>query len=352
MPNIISQLQQAGIHSYGSEALALYESRINRYFTREYEALRHAGHTLESLGIPTNEGPMWDETKSLMDEHFDASLDLFRGFLDSEYMAYTMAEYGDEPKQILQSPLSLEEAERQKFKTICERAQLRGDEKIFNVGCGFGPLETYLFQTYRGLDVTSITPSRTQVTYINQCRENASHPLSRGKLRLIKGSFGEVPLEELGAGAYDIVFAIGAFEHINNLELAFERISQLLKPGARCYIHLIASRIVIPQFLDAKKTLIGKYFPGGKIWPFDTIAAQTRHLQLEQSWFLNGMNYWRTLEEWHRRYWKNMEALYGSVIKSREEARHWNDYFSLSKACFAPFDGELFGNGQYLFRKP
>jgi cyclopropane-fatty-acyl-phospholipid synthase len=168
---------------------------------------------------------------------------------------------------------------------------------------------------------------------------------------LIQGSFGEVSLEELGETSYDIVFAVGAFEHINNLDLAFERISQLLKPGGRCYLHLIVSRMVIPQFLDANQTMIGKYFPGGKIWPFDTVASQERYFKLDQRWFINGMNYWRTLDDWHRRYWESMDKLYGPIIRSEEEARHWNDYFVLSKACFAPFDGSLFGNGQYLFYK-
>jgi cyclopropane-fatty-acyl-phospholipid synthase len=351
MSDIASELEQAGIYPYGSSALQLHESRINRYFTREYEALQKAGHTLESLGIATDEGPMWCETESLMDEHYDARLELLRGFLDNEFMAYTMAQFGEAPEQVLQSPLSLEEAQRLKFKTICERANLKGDEKIFNIGCGFAPLETYLFQNHAEIDITSITPSTTQVSYINACRENPSHPLSQGRLRLIQGSFGEVPLAELGEAAYDIVFAVGAFEHINNLDLAFERISQLLKPGGKCYLHLIVSRIVIPQFLNANKTMIGKYFPGGKIWPYDIIAGQNSHLALTQRWFFNGMNYWRTLEEWHRLYWKNMDNLYGPIIRSHEEARHWNDYFSLSKACFAPFDGALFGNGQFLFHK-
>jgi cyclopropane-fatty-acyl-phospholipid synthase len=351
MSDIVSKLAQAGIPPYGSAALKLYESRINRYFSREYERLRDAGHTLDSLGIATDDGPMWDATEMLMDEHFDASLELFRGFLDHEFMAYTMAQYGDTPEQVLQSPLSLEEAERLKFRTICQRAGLSGDEKVFNIGCGFGPLETYLFQEYTDLEVTSITPSKTQIGYIKECRANPSHPLSRGRLRLVEGSFGEVPLEDLGAEAYDVVFAVGAFEHINNLDLAFQRISQLLKPGGKAYLHLIVSRIVIPQFFDAERTLIGKYFPGGKIWPFDTIASQDRYLELAQQWFFNGMNYWRTLDEWHRRYWENMHSLYGTIIRSEAEARHWNDYFVLSKGCFAPFDGALYGNGQYLFHK-
>jgi cyclopropane-fatty-acyl-phospholipid synthase len=148
-----------------------------------------------------------------------------------------------------------------------------------------------------------------------------------------------------------VVFAIGMFEHINNLDAVLEKIASMLRPGGRAFVHLIVSRVVIPQFLDAGKTLIGEYFPGGKIWPFETIACQNRHLELVDKWFINGMNYWRTLDTWHERFWNSLPALYGNVLDA-DGVQHWNRYFSLSKACFAPFDGALYGNGQYLFRKP
>ncbi len=74
-------------------------------------------------------------------------------------------------------------------------------------------------------------------------------------------------------------------------------------------------------------------------------------LDLEGNWFINGLNYWRTLDEWHRRYWNNIPSLYKSVFDTRAIA-HWNEYFSLCKAVFAPMEGTVYGNSHYLFRKP
>jgi len=351
MPNITKLLSAAGIPPYGSEELKRYESHITRFLEREYRRLSNSATTPVASQVVTDQGPMWEETKALMDEHFDDSLELFRGFLDPEFMAYTTAYYGETADQVRCSGSTLEDAERAKFRLVCERAGITGNEKIFNIGCGFGPLETYLFETYPDIEITSITPSQTQVGYIESCMADSSHPLSCGRLRLIKGSFGEVPVQELGIGKYDVVFGVGCFEHINNLDLAFQRIGQLLRPGGRCFLHLIVSRMVIPQFLNADETLIGKYFPGGKIWPYETMKSQQQYLQLERSWFINGMNYWRTLDEWQKRFWENLESLYGETLKSEEEVRHWSDYFVLCKACFAPASGALFGNGHYLFRK-
>jgi len=106
----------------------------------------------------------------------------------------------------------------------------------------------------------------------------------------------------------------------------------------------------VPAFLDAKRTRIDEYFPGGRIWPFEELAEQTEHLKLENSWYLNGMNYWRTLEEWHKRFWGNIDQI--STIHDEKTIRHWNDYFSLCKIVFSPMNGEMVGNGQYLFSKP
>ena len=130
----------------------------------------------------------------------------------------------------------------------------------------------------------------------------------------------------------------------------FERIALLLKPDGRTFHHFITSRQLIPRFLDANNTLIGKYFPGGRIWPFDEIFKHNDYFDPVERWFVNGLNYWRTLDEWHRRFWENVSTIYPELL-DEDGMRHWNEYFSLCKVCFAPVSGTLFGNGHYLFRK-
>jgi cyclopropane-fatty-acyl-phospholipid synthase len=351
MAKLRHTLLEAGILPYGSEDLRLYEERLTRYFTREYQRLTKDPISLEAAGIPTDEGPMWAQTERLMDEHFDAPTEMFRAFLDPEFMAYTMAWYGETEEAVKASSLSLEQAERAKFELVAQRAGIRGDERVFDIGCGFGPLETYLFGEYPEMEITSITPSRVQTGYIRECMENPGHPLYQRRLRLIEGDFSTVPMAELGENRYDIAFAVGACEHINNLHSAMERIHALLKPGGRLFLHLIVSRPVFPQYHDSKVTLIGKFYPGGHVWPFELIEQQTEFFDLQQSWYLNGFNYWRTLEEWHRRFWEHMDELYGPVL-SEAAVRHWNDYFIQCKVVlFAPGGGEVYGNGHYLFRK-
>lgn len=351
MNDTVKQLHQAGIFAHGSDELMRYEERLTRYFTRHYLHLNRSPVTLTEANIPTREGPMWDRTAALMEQHFDTEFKLFSAFLDQRFLAYTMAYYGENVTQILASQASLEEAEQAKFDLICRRAEVHGDERILNIGCGFGPLETYLCQRYPQLEITSITPSRVQADFIRHCLENPAHPLFRCNLRLIEGDFGEVPLELLGIGEYDLITAIGAFEHVHNLYAAFQRIHHLLRPSGRVFLHLIVSRPVFPQYHDSSKTLIGRFFPGGHIWPMEIFDLQTDFFRLEKRWYLNGLNYWRTLDSWHQRFWENIEQLYPALLSERE-IRHWNDYFVLCKVVlFAPCNGAIYGNGHFRFSR-
>ncbi len=347
MSKPIDNLISAGIFPHGSDQQALYENRINRYFEREYKRIPTKP---DNQNLVIDEGPLAKSTDELMDEHYDSDLPLFTAFLDPKYMAYTMAYYGSNKDAALSSKDSLEQAQTNKFRLICDRAELVGNEKVLSIGCGFGPLETYLFEHYPDLEITSITPSKVQEHYIRSLMNQPGHPLHGKPFTLHNIDLELFSTNALADPDYDVVFAVGVFEHINNIALAFKLISNLLKPQGRLFIHSINSVPTIDRFLDAEKSLIGKYFPGGKIWPMHAYPPVKGALQLQDSWFVNGFNYWRTLDDWHKRFWSNIESLFGPLL-TLEQVRHWNDYFTLCKGCFYPSQGELFGNGHFLYIK-
>ena len=96
--------------------------------------------------------------------------------------------------------------------------------------------------------------------------------------------------------------------------------------------------------------MIGDYFPGGRILPFKTLEQDFDNFKLENSWFINGMNYWRTLDHWHENFWQNLNQIYPGFL-DKQRVRYWNNYFSICKAMFLPDNGTAYGNGQYLYRK-
>lgn len=344
-------LADKGIFGPGSAELEKHERHLARYFEREYQRLSDNPVSLESLGVATDQGPMSEETEALMDSHYDERPELFKSFLDRRYMAYTMAYYGEEPDAIRTSTVSLEEAQRAKFALIAKRARIKGDERILNIGCGFGPLETYLLEEFPALEIVGITPSKIQANHLRQRMQDPQDLLSNDHFKLFEGTFEKISAEKLGGMKYGLVITVGLFEHVLNMHYVMDRIYKLLIPGGKSFHHFITSKIVIPQFLSPDKTKIGTYFPGGHAWPTDAIVHNAEKFDLNRQWFVNGLNYWRTLDEWHRRYWENIPHLHRSVFDTRAIA-HWNEYFSLCKAVFAPMEGKVYGNSHYLFTKP
>jgi len=343
--NIDQLLTDVEIFGPDSKNFIQQEKSLIRYLEKEFTSYLNNPITMESTGVSTVDGPLVAQTEDLMKEHYDESIELFTGFLDSHYRAYTMAYYGETGDD----DITLEEAQTQKFRLIAQRAQIKGDEKILNVGCGFAPLETFLLEEYPNIEITGVTPSKVQAKYIKDKIRDPSHALSRN-FDLIESVFDESLVEQLGDKRYDLVMSVGLFEHVHNIGTMLSLMSKLLKPNGRSFHHFITSRVVTPQVHLNQKTVIGKYFPGGRVWPHDEFNRHTNDLELVNSWFLNGKNYWRTLDDWHRRYWKCIPQLYKNGF-SIEAIKHWNDYFLLCKVMFAPLDGTFYGNSHYLFKR-
>lgn len=348
-PTLNEELSLAGIFGPGSTELERQEKYFVRYFEKEYRSALQNPKSLNMLGVATDCGPIAEETDSLMIRHYNERLEFFTSFLDKRYRAYSMAYYGDTPSDIRASTASLEEAQQAKFVLIASRAQIKGQERIVNIGCGFGSLETFLLQTFPDIEIVGITPSSLQSNYLRQRMQDSTDPLGSGRFSLIEGSFDKLPLSALGEKRYDLAISIGVFEQFLNMDATLERIASLLVPGGKTFHHFITSQQPVSRLLNAQNTRLAQYFPGGRIWPHDELAKHQQHFDLINSWFLNGLNYWRTLRDWHQRYWNCVPDLYGEIFDT-EAIKFWNEYFILSKAMFAPLDGQFYGNSHYLFR--
>jgi cyclopropane-fatty-acyl-phospholipid synthase len=342
----ISELFNKGIYQFGSDELIKFENQLTKYFTREY--LRYKDS--KNITIDLGQGPIALAPEDLADEHYDEGIPFFKNFLDHETMSYTMAYFDDDPSAASASKKTLAEAQNDKFKLIARRMKLQGNEKILNFGCGFGYFESYLLDNYADLQIASLTHSKDQYDFLIQRKGDSTDVLSSDRFQLYFGEIDENSSAVLGKEQYDVVSSVGLMEQINNIELFFSIIDELLVDDGRMFHHLIVSRDLIPQLLDPEKTLIGDYFPGGKVLPFNALKQGFNNFELKECWFINGMNYWRTLDAWHSNFWKNLDDIYPELM-DKERVRYWNNYFVLCKAMFFPDNGAAYGNGQYLFYK-
>lgn len=329
-----------------------FEADLQRYFGRLYKSMEtRGGNSLDMLGFRTDCGPMLQEAGALMAAHYDAPDALFDSFLDRTYRAYSMAYYGDDAAAVRASALTLEEAQTAKFRLICARADIQDGQSILNIGCGFGSFESYVLAHYDNVRIVGITASAVQASYIRACSRDPEHIFHQGRFRVIEAKLDELMHSAVEQGGYQRVISIAVLEQMRNMQAILSLIERLLCPGGKTFHHFITSRYPVPQFLDADKTRIGRYFPGGIVWPRDAFVDNCHCLEPVDQWFVNGTNYWRTLDEWHRRFWAAREQLLGSCLDAGQ-FKHWNEYFYLCKAMFSPLDGTFYGNSHYLFQKP
>jgi cyclopropane-fatty-acyl-phospholipid synthase len=344
--DVINELFNEGVYQYGSKELQNFEAQLTKYFSREYA--RYKDKADEPVKV--DQGPLALAAEDLANEHYDEGIPFFKNFLDKETMSYTMAFFDDDPDKAFKSNKSLAQAQLDKFKLIAGRMKLQGNEKILNLGCGFGYFESYLLNTFPEIEVYGLTHSKDQYDFLINRINDPDDALSPQRFHVYFGEIDDNTSSNLGKGQYDVVCSVGLLEQINNIEHLFAIANELLVDKGRMFHHLIVSRDLIPQLLDPQKTMIGQYFPGGKVLPYPTLGRDFTNFKLDDSWFINGMNYWKTLDKWHENFWKNLHNIYPEKMDS-ERIRYWNNYFVLCKAMFFPENGMAYGNGQYLYYK-
>lgn len=344
--DISNELHNDGVFQYGSNELVKFEQQLTKYFSREYKRYKK----IDDQHIDLGQGPLALSSENLADEHYDEGITFFRNFLDQQTMSYSMAYYAESSDAVLASDKFLTDAQINKFKLIAKRMKLQGNESLLNFGCGFGYFESFLLDRYPDLQICSLTHSKDQYEFILNRRKDKTDPLYSQRFKLYFGEIGHNTVSLMGKGKYDVVCSVGLMEHINNVEMFFEIIEAVLVKNGRMFHHLIVSRDLIPQLLDSDNTLIGDYFPGGKVLPFNAMQQSFNNFKLDSCWFINGMNYWKTLDAWHSNFWQNIDQVYPHTMNT-ERVRYWNNYFVLCKAMFFPEAGSAYGNGQYLYYK-
>ena len=351
MPDIIKQLADQDIHCYGSDELLKFERQMEKYFTREYKHWRGNDTAPENYGVSSFKGEIAkNETRDVSVEHYNEEYQVYLAFLDNVHMAYTMAYYGATSESPEIDDISLEQAQINKYRLLAERADIQDGQTILDLGCGFGGLSKFLLSTYANVKVVGINPSEVQTNHIKKELIEKDVTFDEARFILLTAFFDDIEADTIADNYFDRIISVGLLEHVTNIDLLQKKISRVLKPGGKCLHHCIVSFNTLPNYLNSEDSQMGHYYPGAHIWPFSELQRHTTHIEYSDSWFINGLNYRKTLDEWHKRFWQAIEQLYPQQI-SLEEVDNWNKYFSLCKSMFSPDKGNSYGNGQYLFIK-
>lgn len=174
--------------------------------------------------------------------HYDVSNEFYELFLDKKYMFYTCADFdrGDE---------TIEEAQQNKADYILRLIDPQPGQKILELGCGWGAMLKRLYEhTGEKENLYGITLSQEQVAY------NQQH-------NGFNVSFDNFITREYQPNEYDVIYSIGAWEHVRPKEIAplSKKIYDALKPGGRAVHHFFCR---VPPKLFATAICSQIYFPG------------------------------------------------------------------------------------------
>lgn len=162
-----------------------------------------------------------EHERAVVAEHYEHDPRIFELVLDRRLTYSTgIFEHLDE---------DLETAQARKRRRILELLSIRRDERVLDIGCGWGSLLLYLAETTQG-QFQGITLSELQ-------REEA---LARARQSGVAERVGIAVrhLEDLDAvpESYDVVMFSGSIVHMHNREAVHQLVGRLLRPGGRLLI--------------------------------------------------------------------------------------------------------------------
>ncbi len=249
-----------------------------------------------------------------VEHHYDLSGKLYEMFLDPDRQ-YSCG-YFENPN------VSLGEAQLAKKRHLAAKLQVKENEKLLDIGCGWGGLGLY-FARVLGANVTGVTLSHEQHGIANQRAKDMGLQ--------DKAKFFLLDYRKLD-DAFDKIVSVGMFEHvgIGHYKEYFDHVKRLLKPDGRFVLHSIG-RSGEP---GATNPWIAKYiFPGGYIPALSEVIPiiEKSGLIITDIEILR-LHYAETLKAWREAFlahWDEAKALYDERF-----CRMWEFYLAASESAF------------------
>jgi cyclopropane-fatty-acyl-phospholipid synthase len=246
--------------------------------------------------------------------HYDLDARLYSLFLDADKQ-YSCA-YFETPDA------TLDDAQLAKKRHIAAKLLIQRDQRVLDIGCGWGGLGLYLAET-AGADVTGITLSAEQLQIAN-ARAKERH-LARSAKFLLQ-DYRDVD------GSFDRIVSVGMFEHVgvDFYDAFFKRCAELLDDNGVMLLHSIG-RSTGP---DVSSPWIRKYiFPGGYIPAIsEVIPAIERAGLLICDIEILRLHYAETLKAWRERFMARREE--AVQLYDERFARMWEFYLAASEMSF------------------
>ncbi|WP_199461591.1 SAM-dependent methyltransferase [Vibrio owensii] len=252
--------------------------------------------------------------------HYDLGNNLYEAFLDIN-MLYSSALYNHADD-------SLEQAQINKMDRLCQQLELKPTDHVVEIGTGWGAMAIYMAEQY-GCQVTTTTISEEQHAYAEQKIKERG---LENRITLLKEDYRNL------TGTYDKLVSIEMIEAVGKqfLPSYIKVCESLLKSGGLMAIQAITIADQRYDYYSNNVDFIQKYiFPGGFLPSVTSLTqATTKYSDLvTRDLFDIGLDYAKTLNEWHLRF-NRAESEVRSFGYDDRFVRMWRYYLSYCEGGF------------------
>ncbi len=251
--------------------------------------------------------------------HYDLGNEFYSHWLD-EGMQYSSAIFASQHD-------SLATAQERKLKQIETMLDLKGQENVLEIGCGWGAVTERLVKQHQ-CRVTAITLSREQADYTNTRMD--SHCKSENTLVELR-DYRDVDQ------SYDRIVSIEMLEAVGEKywPVYFQKLAHSLNEGGVAVLQVITIAERYFEQYRRKPDFIQKYiFPGGMLPTKSELCKQAEQANLkiiEQVHF--GKSYQHTLAAWRKAFDRNWHKVAPLGFDERFR-RMWEYYFCYCEVGF------------------
>ena len=268
-------------------------------------------------------------SKKIARRHYDLSPELYMSFLDP-YNQYTCAYFKDTD--------DLNRAQEQKLELICRKLNISSNDKVLDIGCGWGGFAKFASQRY-GCSVTGISISSEQVHF------------AREFCKGLPVTILELDYRDLMASVYerqfDKVLICGMIEHVGykNYRQLMKAVNHCLKDEGLFLLQTIG-RSVSATTTDINPWFAKYIFPNSMLPSLRQLSTAVERLFVVEDVHNFSAHYDTTLMAWKSNFEKNW-----AQIQSRYDERFyrmWRYYLLACAGGFRARDTQLW---QIVFSK-
>ena len=255
------------------------------------------------------EGPIAESTSSANEQHYEVPPIFFEKVL-GENLKYSCCLYDENNKD-------LNSAEIFMLDKYLDRADIKSNQEILDLGCGWGSFTLHAAKKFPQSNFTSISNSKDQIDFIN-ARATA---LNLTNVKAIRQNINELNLDK----KFDRIVSIEMFEHMRNYKKLLKQISDLLVEDGKLFVHIFCHKNSTYLYeAQSDSDWMSKFFFTGGIMPSQDIFNYfNEDLVLKNSWEINGKNYSKTSKDWLKNMDKNKNEIKKILNDHYDEKNIW-----------------------------